>query len=411
MRFPGGFALVNAFFVISALITSAKESSLGVSGKGGSWRVLSLLVWGGLGVLVALGVGNMATLSGGTALAGQSPKEKETQPESLRLNYSQRQEIQKLVGMYRLAKADKEKKKEAVQLAIQHGPAATAAMLEAICRELQPQIERYRNTFFKQAQTMATKQVGKADVQEILTLRQKVLSLSQRPDFSKELIEREADPAMKRLEEIFVLDRQKVLDAFPHLQKERERLGELGQLWEQCAVALWETAPAGVEKPAQKPTFEQYLEGEEALAAGLAAPMDPQNRQILALNARLASQLDPEEARTVLALNLTRNLLGLPALVIDLKLCEAARDHCQDMQKLGFFSHESPVPGKKTPWDRAKRFGTTASAENIAAGYQDGRAVNLGWFHSPGHHRNMLGNHRRVGVGRAGGYFTEMFGD
>jgi uncharacterized protein YkwD len=81
------------------------------------------------------------------------------------------------------------------------------------------------------------------------------------------------------------------------------------------------------------------------------------------------------------------------------------------MQKLGFFSHESPVPGKKTPWDRAKRFGTTASAENIAAGYQDGRAVNLGWFHSPGHHRNMLGNHRRVGVGRAGGYFTEMFGD
>jgi len=313
--------------------------------------------------------------------------------------------------MYRLARGDKEKKKEAVRQAIQHSPAAAAAMLEAISRELSPQIERYRNQFFKQAQGMATKQVAKADLQEIQALRQKVLSLSKRPDFSKELIEREADPAMKRLEEIFVLDRQKVLEAFPNLQKERERLRELGELWEQCATVVWESTPPEAEKPAQKPSFDQYLEGEEALAAGLAAPMDPKNREILAMNSRLASQLDPEEARAVLALNLTRNLLGLSAVLIDLKLCEAARDHSQDMQKHNFFAHESPVPGKKTPWDRAKRFGTTASAENIAAGYQDGRAVNLGWFHSPGHHRNMLGNHRRVGMGRAGGYFTEMFGD
>ncbi|MCS7304771.1 MAG: CAP domain-containing protein, partial [Thermoguttaceae bacterium] len=284
-------------------------------------------------------------------------------------------------------------------------------MLEAISRELGPQMERYRNNFFKCAQGMANKQVAKVDIAEIQTLRQKVLSLSQRPDFSKELIQREADPAMKRLEEIFVLDRQKVLEAFPHLQKERSRLQELGQLWEQCAVAVWEASPAEAEKPVQKPSFEQYLAGEEALACGLAAPMDPKNREILAMNARLASQLDPEESRTILALNLTRNLLGLPALMIDLKLCQAARDHSQDMQNLKFFSHESPVPGKKTPWDRAKRFGTTASAENIAAGQPDGRAANLAWFHSPGHHRNMLGNHRRVGVGRAGGFFTEMFGD
>jgi len=382
--------------------------------KVGSRRVFGMLVWGCLGGMIALGEGRPVTFSGGAVPAAEAPKEKQQEKQQLlppRLSYQERQEIQKLLGMYRLAKTDLEKKKEAVRLAIQHGPVATAAMLEALGRELHPQIERYRNNFFKQSLTMANKQVAKADVQEILTLRQKVLSLSQRPDFSKELIVREADPAMKRLEEIFVLDRQKVLEAFPHLQKERQRLGELGQLWEQCAVALWEAAPAGVEKPPQKPSFEQYLEGEEALAAGLAAPMDPKNREILALNARLASQLDPEEARAVLALNLTRNLLGLPALMIDLKLCEAARDHSQDMQKLGFFSHESPVPGKKTPWDRAKRFGTTASAENIAAGYQDGRAANLGWFHSPGHHRNMLGNHRRVGVGRAGGYFTEMFGD
>jgi uncharacterized protein YkwD len=372
-------------------------------------ELLVAFLLGGLLVSLAFG-GDSPAQSGPGSSSGSAPAKEKTS-ESARLTYEQRQRIQKLVGMYRLAKGDKEKKKEAVRLAVEYGPTAAAAVLEAIGRELYPQMERYRSNFFQQAQAMAKKQVAKVDLQEIQALRQKVLSLSQRPDFSKELIEREADPAMKRLEEIFVLDRQKVLEASANLQAERERLGELGVLWEQCVVVLWEHAPAEVDKPAQKPSFEQYLQGEEALAAGLAAPMDPKNREILAMNGRLASQLDPEEARAVLALNLTRNLLGLPALLIDLKLCETARDHSHDMLTHKFFSHESPLPGKKTPWDRAKRFGTTASAENIAAGYQDGRAVNLGWFHSPGHHRNMLGNHRRVGMGRSGSYFTEMFGD
>jgi uncharacterized protein YkwD len=139
--------------------------------------------------------------------------------------------------------------------------------------------------------------------------------------------------------------------------------------------------------------------------------MDPVTRGVLAANARLATQLDPEEAKTILALNLTRNLLGLSAVAIDLKLCAAARDHSADMQKLNFFAHESPVEGKRSPWDRAKRFGASASAENIALGCHDGKHANQMWFESPGHHRNMLARHARVGVGRAGVHYTEMFGD
>jgi uncharacterized protein YkwD len=68
------------------------------------------------------------------------------------------------------------------------------------------------------------------------------------------------------------------------------------------------------------------------------------------------------------------------------------------------------VPGKKSFTDRAKLFGTSASAENIAAGYHDGKAANQGWFHSPGHHKNMLGKHKRVGMGQSGAHYTEMFG-
>jgi len=138
--------------------------------------------------------------------------------------------------------------------------------------------------------------------------------------------------------------------------------------------------------------------------------MDAATRAVLAANLQLASKIDPEEARCVLDLNLTRNLLGLAPVLIDLALTAVARDHSADMERLNFFSHDSPVPGKTTPWDRAKRVGTTASAENIAAGTLDGAVANLMWWHSPGHHKNMLGQHARVGLGRSGKYWTELFG-
>jgi uncharacterized protein YkwD len=146
------------------------------------------------------------------------------------------------------------------------------------------------------------------------------------------------------------------------------------------------------------------------MAIALATPMDPATRAILAYNSQLAGRLDPEETRCVLDLNLTRNLLGLAALKIDLGLTAAARDHSKDMATLGFFAHESPVPGKTGPDDRAKLFGTTASAENIAMGTLDGAVANQMWWHSPGHHKNMLGDHTRVGLGKHDRYWTELFG-
>jgi len=175
-------------------------------------------------------------------------------------------------------------------------------------------------------------------------------------------------------------------------------------------VYLYNEMPKSDNKPKEPPNFEKYLEGEEELAVGMAAPMDARTRAVLGANARLAPRLEPEEARAVLSLNLIRNLLGLPPQVIDLRLCAAARDHSKDMRIEKFFSHESPLPNKKTPWDRAKLFGTQAGAENIYHGTHDGRVAIQAWFHSPGHHKNMLSDSPRVGVGRSGGYFTQMFG-
>jgi len=109
-------------------------------------------------------------------------------------------------------------------------------------------------------------------------------------------------------------------------------------------------------------------------------------------------------------LNRIRMRLGLGVLAIDVKLCAAARDHSADMLALGFFAHESPVPGKRTPGERAARFGTSAGAENIAFGQASGSEAITAWWYSPGHHRNLLSGAARVGLGRAGHHWTQMFG-
>ena len=125
---------------------------------------------------------------------------------------------------------------------------------------------------------------------------------------------------------------------------------------------------------------------------------------------RLAEAVDHRGGPGTFELNRIRYALGLGLLAIDEKLGNAARDHASDMLRLGFFSHTSPVDGKHSFGERAARAGTSASAENIAAGQATGRGAIEGWWYSPGHHKNMLGGHNRTGLGRADNLWTQMFG-
>ena len=330
---------------------------------------------------------------------------------SSKLPPEQAREVNRLLSEYRAAGADLEKKDEVCKKVIEISPIAAGLMSAAVERELRPQLRRYSGRFQQHAVQLAKKKVNRIDTNEVIQLRNTVLGIQKRGDgFTKEAIIRDGDPALKRLEAIFVLDRGELLEQSEELQADRKRIEGLGRLWEQCQARVPQPPVEEGQDPPKPLNFEEYLQGEERLAAAMATPMDMKTRTALAINARLGEKLEPEEARTVLALNLTRNLLGLPAVVVDLKLVETARDHSHDMETLKFFAHESPVEGKTTPWDRAKRFGTTASGENIVMGVHDGKAANESWFHSPGHHTNMLGNHTRVGVGRSGVYFTELFG-
>lgn len=132
--------------------------------------------------------------------------------------------------------------------------------------------------------------------------------------------------------------------------------------------------------------------------------------EVLAVNQELAPAIDPEEARAVHALNQFRMRSGLRPCLIDILLCLVSRGHSSDMRRYGFFSHNSPVAGKANFTSRARQMGASASAENIYMGSSNGNAANSAWANSSGHRANMLGGFSRVGVGRVGGYFTQMFG-
>ena len=328
------------------------------------------------------------------------------------LSPENRSEVNRLLQEYRAAGSDLEKKQEICQKVLAVDPAAVPLMLAAVERDLQPLLRKYNSKFQAQAVAVAKRKVGKVDLNKVVEVRRAVHDLQNLGDgFTKEVIVEKIDPVVQKLRAVFTLERSEVLDKSPELQAERKKLDSLGQLWERCHSQLPSPPATKGQEKAVPASFESYLQDEEELAASQAIPQDPRTRAILAMNAKLAEKLDPEEARAILALNLTRNLLGLPTLAIDLRLCEAAREHSQDMERLKFFSHESPVTNKKTPWDRAKLAGTTASGENIFAGVTSGKSADEGWFHSPGHHKNQMGNFSRVGVGRSGTHFTQMFGN
>jgi len=251
--------------------------------------------------------GAFSVLAQATALAQEkSPFEKQ-------------REVNTIVAKYRRARTDFAKKEEAVEEALEYGTPAVAAVLAAVEKDLNPQLIRYRGDVMKRAMGHYKKRTTGSNLDEIVKLRQAVLALKDREGLTKENIVSVADPAMKRLEEIFIIDRQEVLKGADALTEQRQRIGQIGRLWEKCAVHVHEATPAEDESPQESPSFENYLQGEEKLAIGMAAPMDARTRAVLSANMQLAGRIDREEARGVLALNLTRNLLGLPPVVIDLR--------------------------------------------------------------------------------------------
>ena len=274
---------------------------------------------------------------------------------------------------------------------------------------------RYFELFGRVADAFVAGRVDKAAQKEIEKLREEINALNRDDKLTKERIHEVGDPRMKRLKELLVVTPDNVpaadADLAPVRQAVLDDIDELDQqfeVWTKCNAALPEKKRSkALTDPA--PRYPHLLAEERWLAA-IATPMTKSDKEVLLANREFDAQLDPEEAAGILDLDLLRIRLGLRALAIDPKLCIAARDHSNDMRTLGFFAHESPVEGKHTPMDRAARAGTSAHSENIAGGQSTGAGANEGWWYSPGHHKNMTGDHARVGLGRSETLWTQMFG-
>ena len=200
-------------------------------------------------------------------------------------------------------------------------------------------------------------------------------------DATKKRVRDELDVVFGELEQAIGLSADEMLDANKELAQARRKLGGNDLDWVDRTAILY----ALCEKD--------------------------DHAKVIAENVQHREKLSDDEALAIDECNRRRLLLGLRPTAIDYKLVECSRDHSKDMVEHGFFAHESPVEGKKTPWDRAKNFGTSASGENIAAGYNNGHAVTMGWWYSPGHLKNMMGRgHKRIGVGQHNKHYTQMFG-
>jgi hypothetical protein len=134
----------------------------------------------------------------------------------------------------------------------------------------------------------------------------------------------------------------------------------------------------------------------------------------------LASRTSPDQGQLptgpehdqVRITNDYRVQMGRPAIEIHPCLVESARGHSNEMTRLGYFEHDSPVPENRTPSMRAAKAGYPGgAAENISLGSVAPKATHEAWYNSSGHHRNILdAGHRAMGSGQDAQHWTQNFG-
>lgn len=117
-----------------------------------------------------------------------------------------------------------------------------------------------------------------------------------------------------------------------------------------------------------------------------------------------------DEMQGIELLNNDREKHGLPRLIADSKLTQAARKHAADMVTNHYFSHTN-LQGQ-SPFDRLKASGIAyrSAGENI--GYNANAAeLEKAWMNSPGHRANILNStYTHAGVGLYTGENGAIYG-
>ena len=317
----------------------------------------------------------------------------------------ERAEAARLFKIYRES-ADQPARGQAAEALSQMHYTVMLALVPILERDWQLAVANYLNAVQRVAAEVARKRTSdSAFAREVAALRTTLAKLRAAGDgLTKERLHSEGEPALKRLRELHTITKADLVAA----QAALGPAGDAARALTRMRVMLKQKTRLKDERD----FTEADLARQESALIVRAFRTDPKAAMVLEANAALSAKsgVPADEIEGIRDLNEMRMLLGLAPVLIDPKLHDAARGHSQDKTTMKFFAHDSPAPGKKTPWDRAKLAGTTASAENIFSGSPNPRATNQAWFFSPGHHVNMFGNHSRVGMGRCEGNWTQMFG-
>jgi len=105
-----------------------------------------------------------------------------------------------------------------------------------------------------------------------------------------------------------------------------------------------------------------------------------------------------EAAKILTAINGSRTHERLPPLVIDARLSAVAQEKLDDMLRRRYFDHQDPEG--KYIWEKLKRrCAYRLTAENLAEGIADARALEKEWMGSPPHRKNILNpGYRLTGI-------------
>lgn len=304
-------------------------------------------------------------------------------------------DIQRLVIDFR--RADSTAKREAAaDKLLELGPRGARILSGILAAELPRKTAKYKKAFYNQARSIGAGKYRATGARQIEKWRQQFKATG---EITKDSIKTHAGPAMDALYKALVPTRTEVLEGGKTLTARREELISLDSIRAKCNS-----------KTAAPSEFPQTLEQQETLIALMCAPMSEANRKPIQTALKQFNQLSFGEWEAFVHLNVIRVLLGLHPMQLDLRLAAAGRDHSKDMHEKKFFSHQSPVSGKKTPWNRAARQGTKSNGECIAAGMATGPGAIRAWFFSPGHHKIIMSGSRRVGIGKHARKWTLMTG-
>lgn len=141
-------------------------------------------------------------------------------------------------------------------------------------------------------------------------------------------------------------------------------------------------------------------------------------KQIYLFNETMTSWAADHQRTSARAHNGYRLIHGLVPFEVERHLCAAAQGHAEEMAKLGYFAHESPVAENRSWNGRIRNAGYPGSpgSENLAMGSGMGsdeasmmQAVVM-WFWDPHHHPLINAGFDQLGTGAAGGRVGSSYG-